>query len=184
MVVYIVRHGERLDNVDETFLQTSETPWNPPLTENGKQQAVKTGKFLKDKNISTIYTSPFLRCVQTTIGILEGMECTSSTTTTSTTTETTETTAPLVVVKVEAGLGEFLNANWFDKDPVLPPSTWEHLPGLDPTYESVLRPVYPETSTAMMVRYSRIPWVRLSFQISDILSSLSLSLAHCRDSHH
>ena len=46
--VIVVRHGERLDNVDYTWTETAARPYDPPLTEKGVEQARDTGKrFLR-----------------------------------------------------------------------------------------------------------------------------------------
>ena len=41
--------GERLDFVDSRWVERAERPYDPPLTENGKQQAIHCAKSLKDK---------------------------------------------------------------------------------------------------------------------------------------
>uniref|UniRef100_A0AC34Q1U8 Phosphoglycerate mutase n=1 Tax=Panagrolaimus sp. JU765 TaxID=591449 RepID=A0AC34Q1U8_9BILA len=50
-----------------------------PLTEIGYLQSKLIGRALRDKSVSfdVIYVSPALRCIQTAIGILKGMNCNS-----------------------------------------------------------------------------------------------------------
>ncbi|CAB4409820.1 unnamed protein product [Rhizophagus irregularis] len=42
LTLYIVRHGERMDHVEPSFVYTSPTPFDPPLTPRGKRQAKQT----------------------------------------------------------------------------------------------------------------------------------------------
>ncbi|PGH00234.1 hypothetical protein GX51_05931 [Blastomyces parvus] len=118
-VIIIARHGARLDAVDKQWHLTSPTPYDPPLTYGGWNQAralgIRIGNLLRAReepltsqssnpngnnsvedmaavvggsngevNQSTtpkqarkqriiIHTSPFLRCVQTAIGVSAGM---------------------------------------------------------------------------------------------------------------
>ena len=47
--IVIIRHGERLDNVDYTWTETAARPYDPPLTEKGAEQARNAGKQLLGK---------------------------------------------------------------------------------------------------------------------------------------
>lgn len=40
----IIRHGERLDNVDPDWERTAERPYDPPLTEDGKEEVRTVGQ--------------------------------------------------------------------------------------------------------------------------------------------
>ena len=42
--IIVIRHGERLDNVDYMWTSTAARPYDPPLTEIGVQQARDAGK--------------------------------------------------------------------------------------------------------------------------------------------
>jgi hypothetical protein len=72
--MYIVRHSERLDTVNkQMFKKTNryiENKYDPPLTVNGKKIAYdKFEQILKEKTlkIEYIYSSPFTRCIQTSL---------------------------------------------------------------------------------------------------------------------
>ncbi|KAF9105521.1 hypothetical protein BGX27_009580 [Mortierella sp. AM989] len=46
--LYFVRHGQRIDQVDPSWADTSPCPQDPPLTAQGKTQARQTGKIIRD----------------------------------------------------------------------------------------------------------------------------------------
>ncbi|OAA61330.1 phosphoglycerate mutase [Cordyceps fumosorosea ARSEF 2679] len=93
--IFVVRHGNRLDAADKKWHLTSPTPYDPPLTFSGLQQARQVGNYIggileqaklehEVKNEAkpgfkrrrfriVIHTSPFLRCVQTSVGISSGL---------------------------------------------------------------------------------------------------------------
>ena len=47
--IFIIRHGERLDNVDYEWVMKAERPYDPPLTEDGTREALVAGGRFKDK---------------------------------------------------------------------------------------------------------------------------------------
>ncbi|XP_002978895.2 uncharacterized protein LOC9659801 [Selaginella moellendorffii] len=65
--VFILRHGERRDDVDKEWLANASRPWDPPLTDAGKKQAWNAGRKLRlaGFEINRVLISPYLRCVQT-----------------------------------------------------------------------------------------------------------------------
>lgn len=90
------RHGNRLDAANKQWHLQSPTPYDPPLTYSGWNQARATGQRIaeilrereaQDENAANtdgaprkrrkfqvvIHSSPFLRCVQTSIGISAGL---------------------------------------------------------------------------------------------------------------
>jgi broad specificity phosphatase PhoE len=102
--VVVVRHGERLDYVmrdaGQNWIPTTDRPWDPPLTEHGHPQAKALGAklpgILKDLRlpcIAAIYSSPFWRCRQTAVGLGNKTDS--------------------LKVRVELGLAESMNENWF-----------------------------------------------------------------------
>lgn len=115
IVVVVVRHGERLDYVmrdaGDNWIPTTDRPWDPPLTSNGKEQAKALGKELPkilsdlklpSSKIDAVYSSPFYRCRQTAAGIISG-----------------EAEGSEIIreakkkVCVEIGLSESINQNWY-----------------------------------------------------------------------
>lgn len=57
MNIYLIRHGESIDDLNGCYGGVS----NWPLTDTGKQQARRAGKQLSSCNIQAIYTSPMAR---------------------------------------------------------------------------------------------------------------------------
>ena len=136
--VIVVRHGERLDYVQraagKNWCQANpEQPWNPPLTEKGLDMAQELGAALKDKilpelrlpPIGAIYTSPFLRCRQTAAGITRGMSSVGIDVKDYPDSNRNHAAEFEVKVRVELGLTESMNENWF--------RSWS-LPGTDGTW--------------------------------------------------
>ncbi|KAK0627632.1 hypothetical protein B0T14DRAFT_493680 [Immersiella caudata] len=97
--LFVVRHGLRLDAADKQWHLTSPTPYDPPLTYNGwlqakslgvrigniiremvaeeeaalKQSPDDQGKRKRKKYKVVLHSSPFLRCIQTSIAISAGL---------------------------------------------------------------------------------------------------------------
>jgi len=127
-VVIVVRHGERLDYVmrdrGENWVPSSERPWDPPLTAHGHEQAQALGQhfpqLLQENNlppIAAVYSSPFWRCRQTAAGIAKSLQH---------------------KVRVELGLVESLNQNWFRSWAVSgTDGTWGFGKGIDLDPESL-----------------------------------------------
>jgi hypothetical protein len=57
----VMRHGERLDEVDVAWRETAERPWDPPLSPKGEQQARDAAKRLKPFGFDRVIISPFRR---------------------------------------------------------------------------------------------------------------------------
>ncbi|KAI7876497.1 histidine phosphatase superfamily [Mucor mucedo] len=110
--VFIVRHGERLDHTDKLWQpDPSLGIWDPPITPKGFKQAEKTGSTIlemlrqqtidiKNANI-VIYSSPFQRCIDTSIGVVKGLRKSKNITKTPT-------------LRIDIGLGEWMCERFFD----------------------------------------------------------------------
>ncbi|KAI1335771.1 hypothetical protein F5Y15DRAFT_419453 [Xylariaceae sp. FL0016] len=118
--IFIVRHGQRLDAADKQWHLTSPTPYDPPLTYGGWQQSKLVGSrissILKENEAQEetaiepdtapsaprkkrryrviIHSSPFLRCVQTSIAISAGLASNPSTSSSATPVEASSPTKP------------------------------------------------------------------------------------------
>ncbi|CAO3655047.1 unnamed protein product [Mucor fragilis] len=108
---FIVRHGERLDHVDKLWQpqDLSLGIWDPPITQQGMLQAEKTGSTLRNlmqnqykmdvSNVDIVlYTSPFQRCIDTSIGIIRGLDQRKNPPT----------------LRIDLGLGEWMCERFFD----------------------------------------------------------------------
>jgi len=133
--VVVARHGERLDYVsrDAGFNWTAQAdrPYDPPLTEHGKDQALKLGMHLASElkrlgvpPVSSIYTSPFLRCRQTSLSAQKGLRSSVATEDEASSSNSCAVSQP-PTVRVEYGLSESFNDQWF--------RSWS-LPGADGTW--------------------------------------------------
>jgi broad specificity phosphatase PhoE len=109
-IVITARHGERQDYImkdaGQNWVSGADRPWDPPLSEHGKEQGVKLGEHLAKElqllelpPLSAIYTSPFLRCRQTAVGAMLGFNSSKD-----------ESVPP---VRIEHGLAESINENWY-----------------------------------------------------------------------
>ncbi len=124
--IWLARHGMRQDFEQEGWCETADRPHDPPLSDNGRTQAGETGRFLKDKGLDRIYTSPFLRTVETSAII--AAHC----------------NAP---VFIEHGLGEVQKAEWFPRAPdfISPDVLKKRFPHIDTSYRSRVMPAFPES---------------------------------------
>lgn len=134
--VWITRHGNRYDFVNPDWFITAKLRYDPHLAEDGIIQAQQLGQRLKSEKITHIFTSPFLRTVQTAHEVAKILD---------------------LPIKLEAGLGEWLNPNWMDQDPEIrsPETLAQHYPRIDLDYRSRVIPQYPETEAAVQARTAK-----------------------------
>lgn len=59
--LYIIRHGESLGNLENRFVGYSD--WG--LTDKGREQAKRLGKYMKGVEIDAVYSSDLIRAVET-----------------------------------------------------------------------------------------------------------------------
>lgn len=131
--VWIARHGNRFDFVYPEWFNTAERRYDPHLSEDGILQAYKIGQRLKSENINYIFASPFLRTIQTAHKIAEIID---------------------LPIKLEAGLGEWLNPDWMREAPQIHPRELleAQYSYIDWNYNSYLIPKYPETESEVNYR--------------------------------
>lgn len=132
-IVWIARHGNRLDFVNPDWFLTAERPYDPPLSDDGVLQAKALGERLVGEGISHIFASPFLRTVQTANQVAEALN---------------------LPIKLESGLSEWLNASWMPTVPERLPIEVlaEQYPRIDLSYTSRVVANYPETSEEALER--------------------------------
>ncbi|QDZ39139.1 histidine phosphatase family protein [Euhalothece natronophila Z-M001] len=131
--IWITRHGNRYDFVNPDWFITAELPYDPHLAEDGITQAKQLGERLQSENITHIFSSPFLRTVQTAHEIAKILD---------------------LPIKLESGLGEWLNPNWMDHSPEIrsPQNLARHYPPIDLNYTSRVRSKYPEDEETVNYR--------------------------------
>jgi broad specificity phosphatase PhoE len=131
--IWIARHGNRHDFVDLEWFNTASRPYDPPLAEDGIIQAQDLGRRLQTEKISHIFSSPFLRTIQTASQVAEILD---------------------LPIKLEPGLSEWLNPEWMGHAPQLhsPEILKKNYPRIDWSYTSCVIPQYPERGEVMQQR--------------------------------
>ncbi|WP_414529274.1 histidine phosphatase family protein [Nodularia chucula] len=132
-IVWIARHANRLDFVYPDWFLTAEKRYDPPLSDDGVVQTQQLAKRLQAEKISHIFTSPFLRTVQTANAVAEVLD---------------------LPIKLETGLSEWLNSDWMTEAPeTLSISELAALfPRIDPSYTPRFAAEYPETEVQVQQR--------------------------------
>jgi len=135
--VFVARHGERIDHVDKNWKATATNASDPFLTHCGIRQAAALGKRLESVGLSHIFCSPFYRTIQTA-------------------NEVAKITG--VSIKVESGLSEFLNPEWFPTKPSMKSMQQlkDEFPSIDDTYTSKCIAEYPETREKLIERAAKV----------------------------
>jgi broad specificity phosphatase PhoE len=134
--VWITRHGNRLDFVDPDWHRTAPNPFDPPLSEDGIVQAQRLGQRLRSEGIRRLYSSPFLRALETAQQVAECLD---------------------LPIKVEQGASEWLNPGWFPASPELITSgeRSERIPRIREPDTSVVYPDFPESWEDLLARTAR-----------------------------
>jgi broad specificity phosphatase PhoE len=128
--LWLLRHGERSDLVDQNWLKTATRPFDPPLTEKGIKQAQQTAEYILSTGtkLNHVFSSPFLRCMQTANEVAKRLQ---------------------IPIKIEYGLSEWLKAAWFTELPCFDHATFDvgSYPHMDHEYQSFYRDklTYPES---------------------------------------
>jgi broad specificity phosphatase PhoE len=132
--VWICRHANRIDFVDRSWRHRNGR--DPHLSPDGVQQARETGERLRGEGIRHIYASPFLRALETAHHIAEVLD---------------------LPVRIEWGACEWLNPRWYAAAPSFPTAAERaaRFPRVDPAYESLVAPRYPESAEASFARAGR-----------------------------
>ncbi|KAF4968892.1 hypothetical protein FZEAL_10330, partial [Fusarium zealandicum] len=141
--IFVVRHGNRLDAADKKWHLSSPTPYDPPLTYGGwlqsrqvgnqissileqakyEHEACANGSSKKRRRFKVvIHSSPFLRCVQTSIGISSGLAQTppesphrpSDIFVSATAANTTPKHFRSSILRLDCFLGEWLSPEYFE----------------------------------------------------------------------
>lgn len=115
--IWLARHGNRLDFDDPEWAKRALRPYDPPLSPEGRRQAEAMAARLARAPIAQLFSSPFLRCVETAAPIAERIG---------------------IPIRIERGLSEWLNSEWFSEPPELLPISElvQRFPRVDATFRS------------------------------------------------
>ncbi|EPB67203.1 phosphoglycerate mutase family protein [Ancylostoma ceylanicum] len=118
-ILWFVRHGERVDNLNKAWKLTAERWDDPPLSPRGHQQAREVGVALAAEPIDYAICSPFTRCIETVTEIFSVRKVSPP-------------------IWIEPGLGESLNVC------MTPPGrpTMEQIKKINPNVDDSYEPVY------------------------------------------
>ncbi|MEN9217179.1 MAG: histidine phosphatase family protein [Gloeomargarita sp. HHBFW_bins_162] len=135
--VWIVRHAHRQDTDNPHWRSEAAYPDDPDLSPQGHDQAHKLGQFFEQYPLDHIFCSPFLRAISTAWPVAQRQN---------------------LPIKLEAGLGEFLNIETFPTLPKLHErqEIYQRFPLIDQNYQSRLIPPFPEEDLAAIARASRV----------------------------
>ena len=135
--IWLIRHADRLDFIQPEWFDTAVYPYDPPLAPSGFDRAMLLAEELSQVSIGRIFTSPFLRTIQTADPLARVLG---------------------IPMQLEWGLCEWLCQDW---TPALPdPTPIDDLirdyPRIDQSYRSLVLPCYPETSAELDARLTTI----------------------------
>ncbi|WP_009634578.1 histidine phosphatase family protein [Synechocystis sp. PCC 7509] len=131
--IWIARHANRQDFVNPDWFLTAERRYDPPLSDDGIIQASQLAQRLRKENITAIFSSPFLRTIQTANQVAEVLD---------------------LPIKLECGLSEWLNPQWMSETPEKMPikDLVALFPRIDINYNSRVIAQYPEVGETAFLR--------------------------------
>jgi len=135
--LWIVRHMHRQDTGNPHWRTQATYPDDPDLSPQGHAQAQRLGQFFENYPLDHIFSSPFLRAISTAWPVAQRQQ---------------------LPIKLEDGLGEFLNIEAFPTPPQRHDrrAIYQRFPLIDPDYQSRLTPVFPEEDLAAIARASQV----------------------------
>lgn len=95
--LWLARHASRLDLADPAWARGAARPWDPPLSPRGRREAAALARRLAREPLAAVHASGFARCVETALPLARGRR---------------------LPIRIDAGLGEWLNPAWFPAPPV------------------------------------------------------------------
>ncbi|CAI9101299.1 OLC1v1038592C1 [Oldenlandia corymbosa var. corymbosa] len=169
--VIVMRHGDRIDNFEPLWVSKASRPWDPPLTQDGKDRAFSRGRKFRNHlpfPIHRLFVSPFLRCLQTAAEVIHGLCAVNDDDPNATSSAAITIDPSKIKVSVEYGLCEMLNDiairpqvvpkdldfafDISECEAVLPAGTIDH------SVERIVKqmPQWGETASDCHARYARV----------------------------
>ncbi|KAF8110804.1 hypothetical protein N665_0079s0116 [Sinapis alba] len=161
--VFVMRHGDRLDNFDPHWAATAPRPWDPPLFDAGVVRAFGTGQRILTQStfpIHRVFVSPFLRCILTASEVVAALSSLPN--------AMSSIDKPKLKVAIEYGLCEMMNSvaiwpqvsprdgnfdfNISDLEAMFPEGMVDH--NVDPIYKEM--PKWGETIEGCRERYVEV----------------------------
>jgi broad specificity phosphatase PhoE len=135
--LWLVRHAHRLDFIQPEWFDTATYRYDSPLSAEGFDRANWLAQQLRQVQIDRIYTSPFLRTIQTADPLARLLQ---------------------VPIRLEWGLCEWLCQDWTDGFPETTPvdELMRCYPNIDDAYQSLVIPCYPENTQELDARIAII----------------------------
>ncbi len=149
--IWLVRHADRLDFIQPEWFETALYPYDPPLSSLGLKSAIALAHKLSQAPIQRVFTSPFLRTIQTADPLAQRLQ---------------------VPIQLEWGLCEWLCQDW---SPALPDTTpinnlKKDYPSIDCSYQSLVLPCYPETPEELDARTNIVAHKLVQNNLENILA--------------
>ncbi|CAH8392100.1 unnamed protein product [Eruca vesicaria subsp. sativa] len=110
--ILMMRHGDRIDQVNPLWLDTAARPWDPPLVHDGMVRAFRTGQRLRSRiqfPIHRVVVSPFIRCVQTASEVVNALSAIDLDPNATSSKDVLSIDKSKLKVSIEFGLSEMLN---------------------------------------------------------------------------
>jgi broad specificity phosphatase PhoE len=135
--IWLVRHAHRLDFIQPEWFDTATYRYDPPLSTEGFDRSHFLAQQLSQVKIDRIYTSPFLRTIQTADPLARLLQ---------------------LPIRLEWGLCEWLCQDWTTGFPETTPvdESIRCYPNIDDAYQSLVIPSYPETIQELDARIAII----------------------------
>jgi broad specificity phosphatase PhoE len=135
--LWLVRHAHRLDFIQPEWFDTAAYRYDPPLSAEGFDLAHLLAHQLSQVQIDRIYTSPFLRTIQTAEPLARLLQ---------------------LPIRLEWGLCEWLCQDWTTGFPETTPvdELIRCYPNIDDAYQSLVTPFYPENGQELDARIAII----------------------------
>jgi broad specificity phosphatase PhoE len=135
--LWLVRHAHRLDFIQPEWFDTATYRYDPPLSTEGFDRSHLLAQQLSQVQIDRIYTSPFLRTIQTADPLARLLK---------------------LPIRLEWGLCEWLCQDWTTGFPETTPvdELIRCYPNIDDAYQSLVMPFYPESVQELDARIAII----------------------------